>query len=248
MLKRRVTTLSGRAAAVIVAMTAALFGTSIAAAQQGPTSPIVVSTNSGTSLLVDGIEPEKLPAGVAAGAQVCAPAPRVYKSEGERFIFQQWSDGTTDKCIVPTKPGAYRAIYAHEVLVVLKSTAPGVQRSMWVPFAEPVKLEVPSLVQQTDDSRFRFDGWSDGETLFERTNQIAPVKPTTLEGKSTPRTSCVRFMTSNTSSRRTARSAHSSTTGSKTAATSSLKPRPSPTSSQSRTGWSSNAGTAWMAA
>ena len=40
---------------------------------------------------------------------------------------------------MPTKPGAYRAIYAHEVLVVLKSTAPGVQRSMWVPFAEPVK-------------------------------------------------------------------------------------------------------------
>ena len=164
-------------------MTAALFGTSIASAQQAPTSPIVVSTNSGTTLFVDGIEPEKLPAGVAAGATVCAPAPRVYKSEGERFIFQQWSDGTTDKCIVPTKPGAYRAIYAHEVLVVLKSAAPGVQRSLWVPFAEPVKLEVPSLVQQGDDSRFRFDGWSDGETLFERTNQIAPVKPTILEAK-----------------------------------------------------------------
>jgi hypothetical protein len=162
---------------------ASVLSASVAAAQQAPVSPIMVSTNSGTSLVVDGIEPEKLPAGVAAGSTVCAPGPRVYKSEGERFIFQQWSDGTTDKCIVPTKPGAYRAIYAHEVLVVLKSAAPGVQRSLWVPYAEPVKLEVPSVVQQGDDSRYRFDGWSDGETLFERTNTIAPVKPTVLEAK-----------------------------------------------------------------
>src|SRR5204863_4678149 len=139
-----------KAGVLTATLSAFLLGTSVAFAQQ--TSPITVSTNSGTSLFVDGIEPEKLPAGVAAGAQVCAPAPRVYKSEGERFIFQQWSDGATDKCIVPTKPGAYRAIYAHEVLVVLKSTAPGVQRSMWVPFAEPVKLEVPSLVQPGEGS------------------------------------------------------------------------------------------------
>jgi len=180
-LKRRVFPFLAKAGVLTATVSAFFLGSSLAFAQQ--TSPITVSTNSGTTLYVDGIEPEKLPAGVGAGAQVCAPAPRVYKSEGERFIFQEWSDGTTDKCIVPTKPGAYRAIYAHEVLVVLKSAAPGVQRSMWAPFAEPVKLEVPSVVQQSDDSRFRFDGWTDGETLFERTNQIAPVKPTTLEAK-----------------------------------------------------------------
>jgi hypothetical protein len=180
-LNRRALSSLAKVGALIAVVSACCFGTSVAFAQQ--TSPIVVSTNSGTSLFVDGIEPEKLPVGVGAGSTVCAPAPRVYKSEGERFIFQQWSDGTTDKCIVPTKPGAYRANYAHEVLVVVKSTAPGVQRSLWVPYAEPVKLEVPGVVQQSDDSRFRFDGWSDGETLFERTNQIAPVKPTTLEAK-----------------------------------------------------------------
>jgi hypothetical protein len=142
-----------------------------------------VSTNSGTPLLVDGIEPDKLPTGVAAGTTVCAPGPRVYKTEGDRWIFQQWSDHSTDKCITPTKPGTYRAIYAHEVLVVLKSTAPGIARSMWVPYGEPIKLEVPAVIPSGEETRYRFDSWSDGETQFDRTNTIAPVKPSVIEVK-----------------------------------------------------------------
>jgi len=130
---------------------------------------------------VDGLESDRLPAGVAAGTQVCAPGPRVYKSEGERYIFQQWSDGSSDACITPSKPGMYRAMYAHEVLVVVKSAAPGLQRSMWVLYAEPVKLEVPPLVERNTETRFRFDSWSDGERLFDPSNTIAPVKPTVLE-------------------------------------------------------------------
>jgi len=166
-----------------IAICASQLAAIAAFAQEQPTSPIQVSTNGGTPLLVDGVEPDKLPTGVAPGSTVCAPGPRVYKTEGDRWIFQQWSDHSTDKCITPTKPGAYRALYAHEVLVVLKSTAPGISRSMWVPYAEPIKLEVPAVIASGDDSRYRFDSWSDGETQFDRSNTIAPVKPTVLEVK-----------------------------------------------------------------
>jgi hypothetical protein len=170
-----------QAGALAIAASAFLLGASVAAAQEQPSSPIQVSSNSGTPLLIDGVEPDKLPTGVAAGTTVCAPGPRVYKTEGDRWIFQQWSDHTPDKCITPTRPGVYRAIYAHEVLVVLKSTAPGVARSMWAPYGEPIKFEVPAVIPSGEDTRYRFDSWSDGETQFDRTNSIAPVKPTALE-------------------------------------------------------------------
>jgi hypothetical protein len=160
-----------------------LLSAAVAAAQEQPLSPIQVSTNSGTPLLIDGIEPDKLPTGVVPGTTVCAPGPRVYKTEGDRWIFQQWSDGSGDNCITPTKAGAYRAIYAHEVLVVIKSAAPGIQRSMWVTYGAPIKLDVPAVVEDGANTRFRFDSWSDGERLFEPSNTIAPVKPTVLEVK-----------------------------------------------------------------
>jgi len=132
---------------------------------------------------VDGLESEKLPVDVAAGTQVCIPQRTAYKSEGERFIFQQWSSGSTDNCIAPTRPGAYRALYSHEVLVLIRSAAPGIQRSMWVTFGEPLDLDVPELVPEAADTRYRFQLWSDGETPFQHSNTIAPMKPTVLEVK-----------------------------------------------------------------
>jgi hypothetical protein len=170
-------------AAALAVASAAFLGASVASAQEQPGTGINISTSGGTPLLVEGIETEKLPVSVASGSRVCAPGPRVYRSEGDRFIFQQWSTGATEDCIVVTRPGTYRAMYAHEVLLVVKSTAPGIQRSMWVTFGSPVQLQVPALVEDGEDTRFRFQSWSDGETPFDRTNTIAPVKPTTLEVK-----------------------------------------------------------------
>jgi hypothetical protein len=154
---------------------------SVAFAQQQQQFPITVTSNGGTPLVVDGFEAERVPVGVLPGSEICAPGPVVYKSEGERWLFQQWSDGTTDPCVTLTKPGSYRAIYAHEVLVVIKSTAPGVQRSIWAAYAKPMKLDVPPTIERNPETRFRFESWSDGERLFDPSNTIAPVKPIVLE-------------------------------------------------------------------
>jgi len=154
-----------------------------AAAQQIDPNGIVISTNSGTPLLVDGLESEKLPANASAGQTVCTPDQRMYKSEGERWIFKQWSTGETSDCIKPGSRGTYRAIYAHEVLLLLKSTAPGVQRSQWVAYGAPFELKVPEVVAESDGTRNRFAGWSDGESPFDVKNTIAPVKPMAIEVK-----------------------------------------------------------------
>src|SRR5579864_312748 len=119
----------------------------LAPAPPPPPNAITISTSSGTTLWLDGLESDKLPVEVQPGTQVCVPEHTVYKSEGERFIFQQWSTGATDDCIAPTKPGGYRAQYLHQVLLVIKSDAPGIQRSMWVTYGEPQALDVPTLVQ-----------------------------------------------------------------------------------------------------
>src|SRR5207244_1929084 len=39
------------------------------------------------------------------------------------------------------------------------------------------------IVPDGDSTRYRFQGWSDGEQPFELKNTIAPVKPTALEVK-----------------------------------------------------------------
>ena len=54
---------------------------------------------------------------------------------------------------------------------------------MWVPFGEPLTLKVPDVVPESDDTRYRFQAWSDGETPFQASNSIAPMKPTALEVK-----------------------------------------------------------------
>jgi hypothetical protein len=54
---------------------------------------------------------------------------------------------------------------------------------MWLKFGEPLSLDVPEIVPETDDTRYRFEAWSDGETPFRHANTIAPMKPTVLEVK-----------------------------------------------------------------
>jgi hypothetical protein len=154
-----------------------------AAQQQLDPNGIIVTSNSGLPLLVDGIETEKVPTNVSSGQKVCTPDMRMYKSEGERWIFKQWSTGDTSECITPTTRGTYRALYNHEVLLLIRSTAPGVQRSMWVTYGAPVSLKVPDAVPEGNGTRYRFQGWSEGETPFDLSNTIAPVKPTALEVK-----------------------------------------------------------------
>ncbi len=155
--------------------------TASAASAQQQLGPIIVSSSSTTPLLVNGLAPDKLPAGAPLGTELCVPTKQAYASEGERFLFQKWSNGSTDECIKPDQAGEYRALYNHEVLLVIKSDVPGTQRSMWAAYGVPVKLDVPPVVQDGDTTRYRFQSWSDGETPFQPGNTIAPVKPATLQ-------------------------------------------------------------------
>ncbi|HEY1294402.1 MAG TPA: hypothetical protein VGJ60_15095 [Chloroflexota bacterium] len=164
-----------------LALIALLWSAAPAAAQPAPLGPVVVSSNSGTPVLIDGLASDKLPVGIPLGGQVCLPSRQVYVSEGERFTFQMWSSGSTDDCITPLAPGEYRALYAHEVLLVIKSDVQSVQRSLWATYGVPVRLDVPPLVQDGEGSRARFQSWSDGEAPFQASNTIAPVKPATLQ-------------------------------------------------------------------
>ena len=152
-----------------------------AAFAQQQLGPVIVSSNSGTPLLVNGLAPDKLPVGAPVGTELCVPSRQAYASEGERFLFQKWSNGDTSDCIKAEAPGEYRALYNHEVLLVVKSDVAQTQRSMWAAYGVPVKLEVPAVAQDSDTTRYRFQSWSDGETPFQPSNTIAPVKPTTLQ-------------------------------------------------------------------
>jgi hypothetical protein len=177
---RRIVSRLISATTLVVWTAVSVLNASPAAAQQ-QLGPVVISSTSGTPLLVNGLAPDKLPVGAGVGTEVCLPSRQVYVTEGERYTFQRWSTGATDQCIVTDRPGEFRAMYSHEVLLVLKSDVQSAQRSTWAAYGVPVKLDVPQLVQDTDDSRYRFQSWSEGETPFQAANIIAPVKPTTLQ-------------------------------------------------------------------
>jgi hypothetical protein len=178
-MRRCLNPLCARVALIALTAIGTLCGASVAFAQPAP-QPLTISSSSGTPLLVNGLAPDKLPVGAPLGTEICLPARQVYVTEGERYTFQKWSNDSTDQCITPDQPGEYRALYLHEVLLVVKSDVAATQRSMWATYAMPVKLTVPPIVQDDANDRYRFLSWSDGETQFDPSNTFAPVKPTTL--------------------------------------------------------------------
>jgi hypothetical protein len=155
----------------------------LAFAQEPPKHPAWVTTNSPLPILVDGLAAKGLPANVPLGTQACVAAAQHYTSEGERWLFQGWSHGPETECVTLTGPGVYQALYKHEVLLHLRSTVSGLQRSQWVLHGSPVQVQVPEAVEEEERVRYRFQTWSDGETPFQARNAIAPLKPTTLEAK-----------------------------------------------------------------
>ncbi|MBI4494046.1 MAG: hypothetical protein HY690_14750 [Chloroflexi bacterium] len=144
---------------------------------------IIISSESPRPLLVDGAETQKLPTPVPPGSRVCIAKARFFASQGERWTFQRWRHGPTDECVTLTGPGNYRAIFAHEVLLQVRTAVSDLQRSEWVPYEEPIKLEVPEVVPIDDNSRYRFQQWNDGDSPFAPSNTVVPMKPTSLEIK-----------------------------------------------------------------
>ena len=145
--------------------------------------PITVSTNAPIPLQVNGRQTTELPSTVPPGSRVCVTKSLHYLTESDRWSFQGWSHGSIDPCITLTEPGAYQAVYTHEVLLHIRSTASQVRKSMWVPLGKPVALEAPATVQEGAGVRYRFQEWSAGETPFSPSNVIAPLSPSEVEVK-----------------------------------------------------------------
>lgn len=160
---------------------------------------ILVGTNSPFPLLVDGLPVEAGTAGLDPGSEVCVTASVGYTSGDERWIFQGWSgtalplpsngEGAKTPCISPTQPGRYQAIYVGEVLFHVVSPVGDIQNSTWVPSVTPGELAVPvpvelgvtELVEAGEGVRYRFEGWSEGETPLLPTNRVVPLGPKTIE-------------------------------------------------------------------
>ncbi len=163
---------------VLLALLTTLFSViPIAAADTG----VTVSSNAPISIISGGAVVDKLPASVAPSSLVSIERTLFYSSETERWTFQQWSTGSTSPSITVGTAGDYKAIFSHEVLILIKSDATSLQRSMWVPAGIPINVSVPNTVQVDDTTRYRFLSWNVGETPFQTANTIAPIKPTTLE-------------------------------------------------------------------
>jgi len=143
---------------------------------------------------VDG-EVVPLPARVRKGAVVCAPQEPYYVSQGERYRFQRWQierpPGVSPRivddsypCVVVAGPALYRARFEREALLqVFSPTLPQFSWSQWVRYGQVVDLEVPEVVAVKGEVRYRFAGWSEGETPFQPRNRLAVLGRTVVEVK-----------------------------------------------------------------
>lgn len=165
--------------ALIVGLLLFATGATAVAADSG----IIVSSNAPVLLLVDGVLVDKLPTTIAAGSRVSVAETVHYTTEEERWVFQGWRPGTKDETVTLSEPGVYQALYAHQVLLHVRSAVGELQNSMWATYGSLVAVEVPQIVEASKGVRYRFQQWSEGETPFLARNSIAPLKPTTLEAK-----------------------------------------------------------------
>ena len=166
-------------------------------------SGATVSTSVATPLLVNGIKLKVLPAQVELGSQVCVVSHLKYISPGERYRFDSWSfDAASEaiagvvsvepqsmgdnECINISEAGAYRAEYLQEVLSQIRSDVTEFNQSSWVLKGEILDLEVPRLVDESSNTRFRFAGWNSGETPFTAKNRTVALEPINLEVRWVP--------------------------------------------------------------
>ena len=86
-------------------------------------------------------------------------------------------------------PGLYQALYERQVLFRIISPVGDLQRSTWVAaetsgsLVQPnlVELIAPELLDGGEGVRYRFGGWSEGETPSLPTNRVAPLAPKIVE-------------------------------------------------------------------
>ena len=157
-------------AAVVVVLSLLLFG-AVPVAADG-----TVTVNSSEPLIIGGVLTTQFPVTVSTGTVVSIVDAENYVSEGERYTFQDWSDGTKDTSITPTASGTITANWAHEILVQVTSVVASLQQSLWVPYGEPYELKAPA--EDVEGSvRYEFQQWTSGQTPYLADNTIVPFQP-----------------------------------------------------------------------
>jgi hypothetical protein len=139
----------------------------------------LVYSNLPVKALVNGVE-KVLPASVGYGDKVCVPE-TVYLDEGVRIAFRGWDGGGRELCVTVT--GNLTATYVREYLVHVYTQPPALRRSEWVEEGSFLKLDYPSIYNESDGVRWVFQTWSFGETPFQPSNRIYVAKPLRLEAQ-----------------------------------------------------------------
>jgi hypothetical protein len=139
----------------------------------------LVSSNFPVKALVNGVE-RVLPASVGYGDRICVPE-TVYLDEGARIVFKGWAGGGRDLCV--TVSGNLTATYVREYLVHVYAQPPALRRSEWVEEGSFLKLDYPSIYNESDGVRWVFQAWSFGETPFQPSNRVYVMKPLRLEAQ-----------------------------------------------------------------
>lgn len=155
----------------------------VAAADEEPPAEIKVSSTA--PLLINGVLTTTFPVTVAAGTTVAIVDNIYYTSAGERWSFQGWSNGIGTSSITVINPGTYIANWSREILIQISSVVTSLNNSMWLPYNQVTNITVPNVVAVNSTARYRFTGWSGGETPYQTNNSFAPFQPMTLKAEYT---------------------------------------------------------------
>ena len=118
-------------------------------------TPIITVTSS-EPLLIGGVLTTTFPVTVAPNTVVSIQNTVYYTSQGERYSFKGWSDGTTGTSDTLTAAGSYSSVWQHEILVVINSVVASLQQSVWLPYGVPYDISAPAQRYRGRQYRIRF--------------------------------------------------------------------------------------------
>jgi len=133
-------------------------------------------------LTINGNTVAQFPVTVSSGSTVSLLYQEYYLSQGDRYVFQGWSDGTKTTSITLTGSGTITANWSHEILIQVTSVVASLRQSIWVPYGIPYKLKVEAEYNN-GDNRYEFLQWSGGETPYLTENNIVPLAPMSIEAQ-----------------------------------------------------------------
>ena len=142
-------------------------------------TPIITVTSS-EPLLIGGVLTTTFPVTVAPNTVVSIQNTVYYTSQGERYSFKGWSDGTTGTSDTLTAAGSYSSVWQHEILVVINSVVASLQQSVWLPYGVPYDISAPAKDTEGGNTEYDFQKWDSGETPFAADNTIIPFQPMTV--------------------------------------------------------------------